>query len=420
MNNTAAADKPPAEPTEKPKNTGSLKILLFVIAAMGLLLIFRGLSVDAGDGNWFLRLSFEDDTDHWMVGPAIAVMVLFMPLTAITYLHYRLPRKREEFVEIQKALNKQGENPEIFSSAFEQEDSAADYSLPILFVSVISFLCFYILFVDKAAVLFNGAQWIVDDNRTFSEPTSRRNIVAIAMAFLGAYIWSIRYVFRRMMTLDLPPGAYYSVATRMIYSAFLAVVFQYVIAGVGGGVNNDLFATGNNQVVVTSFLIGIFPDRALTFIRDSTGRIFKEPESSADPLPLEMIEGISGFHKARLFELGIDSAQNLAHASLMELILKTPFKPRVLVDWMAQARLCLEFKGETNKIRGAGIRTILDLQDLVMEDEKSTDGDSKSRLEEVARISDVDVELIRTVHLVNKNEKSIDSLRHAYDVLHMV
>ena len=70
-------------------------------------------------------------------------------------------------------------------------------------------------------MLFNGADWIAavktssginttDDinNLDFSNTEGyRRGVVSIGMAFLGAYIWSLQYVFRRMMTLDLSPGA---------------------------------------------------------------------------------------------------------------------------------------------------------------------------------------------------------------------
>ena len=119
-----------------------------------------------------------------------------------------------------------------------------------------------------------------------------------------------------------------------------------------------------DQLIPVSFLVGIFPERALSWMKESLGRAFRKKASSAHALPLEMLEGISSFHKARLSELGIDNVQNLAQASLMELILKTPFNPRVLIDWMAQARLCMEFKDQTSKIRQAGIRTIFDLLEI--------------------------------------------------------
>lgn len=343
---------------------------------------------------------------HWMEGPAIAIMISFMPLTAITYLHYRLPQKQEEYGLICKTLGAEHNDPEMFSFVLRQDESAMDYVLPVFFVSVFSILGFHILFSNSAVVLFNGAEWVLTPHETYGSPAYRRNIVSIGMAFLGAFIWSIQYIFRRMVTLDLPPGAFFSIGTRMVYSSFLAVIFQSVLPV---GVDSDGFGLGS-QFIVVSFLIGIFPERALSWIRDSVGQVFARPSASAEQLPLEMIEGISGLHKARLFELGIDNIQNLAHASLMELVLKTPFKPRVLVDWMAQARLCLEFKENTTNIRAAGIRTIMDLQEIF-------DANDEELLQELATTAKVKLSYIRTVYIANKDEESIRRLRKAYDVL---
>jgi hypothetical protein len=354
-------------------------------------------------------MSRMEDPGSWMEGPAILIMISFMPLTALTYLHYRLPKKQQEFDVIKAAFHAHNNEPEDATIILQRSDHAADYVVPIFFVSLFSILGFYILFTDSANVLFNSSHFISSDHEVFNTPEYRRGIVAIGMAFLGAYIWSIQYIFRRMVTLDLPPGAYFSVGTRLIYSSFLAVIFQFVLPKIESG----SVAHINSQVVVISFLIGIFPDRALSWMRESISQIFMQPKQSAAQLPLEMIEGISGFHKARLNELGIDSVQNLAHASLMELILKTPFKPRVLVDWMAQARLCLEFKDNTAAIRSAGVRTILDFLEVLQ-------GDSETRASELAESSGIPINLIKTIYTASCDEKSLTRLRKAYDVLNII
>jgi hypothetical protein len=167
----------------------------------------------------------------------------------------------------------------------------------------------------------------------------------------------------------------------------------------------------NRQIMTVSFFVGIFPDRALAWMKDGLGRIFAEKSDAAASLPLEMLEGISGFHKARLGDLGIDNVQNLAQSSLMELILKTPFEPRVIIDWMAQARLCLEFKDKTKYIRGAGVRTIFDLQEIA-EDE--------TLLKQLAINAELEESYIRTVCKANEDEDSIKNLRDAYNKLNVI
>lgn len=360
---------------------------------------------------------YQPDTNHWMEGPAVAIMMLFMPLTAVSYLHFRLPKKQDELKVIKRALHFENEDSEAFSMMFSQEDSDADYLLPIFFVSFFSMLGFYILLANNGLVLFSGMDWIteaVNKDLANNHPLNltdtasfRRGVVAIGMAFLGAYIWSIQYIFRRMMTLDLPPGAYYNIGSRMVYSSFLAVVIQHFIIN-GSDENHGILS---NQLIAISFLVGIFPERALSWMKDSLGNIFANKSHSANPLPLEMLEGVSGFHKARLLELGIDNVQNLAQASLMELILKTPFKPRVLIDWMAQARLCLEFKEKTKEIRNVGVRTILDLQEVAKDEQL---------LAALVKNADIELDLIKTICQTNRNEKSIDRLREAYDRLNVI
>lgn len=387
------------------RNTRYLTLFVIIVLAVGAAVGY----LNTGNGNV-----------HWMEGPLIALLTCFMPLTAISFLHFRLPRIQDDFHETMRALNIDNKGKEAFSGLFVQNESSSDYLLPIFFISLFSMFGFYMLTANNALVLFNGMEWIkaagdtglIIDNaanagvKGLSEtPDYRRGVVAVSMAFLGAYVWSIQYIFRRMITLDLPPGAYYSVGSRMVYSAFLAIIVEHFIFNAGN------FVILQNQIVAVSFLIGIFPSRALNWMKDSIGTIFAEKKHGAKSMPLEMLEGISVFHKTRLSELGIDNVQNLAQSSLIELILKTPFKPRVLIDWVAQARLCIEFKDKTEALRGAGVRTILDLQEVCTEPDL---------VDAVAKNSGIDKSLILTVYHNNKNEASIDRLRSAYDTLNVI
>lgn len=365
----------------------------------------------------FAAVLFSQGSNHWMEGPAIAILVVFMPLTAISYLHFRLPKKHEEFKAIKKMLHNENATIESFSVNFNRYDSSMDYLLPVTFVSLFSVLGFYILLSNNAAVLFNGMEWVaagakgvannVDWSTHFDTQKHRSSVIAIGMSFLGAYIWSVQYIFRRMMTLDLPPGAYYSVGGRIVYSVFIAVVIQHFILGNTETTEQVL----TSQLIAISFLVGIFPERALAWMKDSLGNIFTRKTLSTTQMPLELLEGVSSFHKARLSELGIDNLQNLAQASLLELILKTPFPPRVIADWMAQSRLCLEFKEEVVKIRKAGVRTILDLLEV---------GTDEELLKALSINSGVELSLIKTVCHANKDEISIKRLRDAYDSLNMI
>ena len=69
-------------------------------------------------------------------------------------------------------------------------------------------------------------------------------------------------------------------------------------------------------------------------------------------------------HAVRLGEVGIDNGQNLAEANVVELILKTPFGPDQLLDWIAQARLYVYVKDEIRVLRRYGVRNALDLYEV--------------------------------------------------------
>ena len=47
-------------------------------------------------------MAYNENSSHWMEGWAALIMISFMPLTALTYLHYRLPKKQQEFAVIKK------------------------------------------------------------------------------------------------------------------------------------------------------------------------------------------------------------------------------------------------------------------------------------------------------------------------------
>ncbi len=83
-----------------------------------------------------------------------------------------------------------------------------------------------------------------------------------------------------------------------------------------------------------------------------------------------MIQGAELFQRTRLSEAGIDDSENLANANLLELLIRTPFNPRLLIDWISQAKLYLLFRDKIYTLREARVRTIFDF-DKVMSDKES-------------------------------------------------
>lgn len=357
--------------------------------------------------------------NNWLFFVGLVLVSSFLPLIAVSHLLIRLPHKRKEYQLIMKTLKENGIKRESFfvlndDKVFVDDkeslkDKVKDYLLPLLFVSVFSFMGFWILFDNKAEILLTGINYA---KTTGAVPDYGKGcLVTMAMAFLGSYLWSAQYLFRRLVTVDLCPGAYYSVGLRLIMGSFIAVAFYHFISYLPEtalfGLDVIPDKTLKNMIPVVGFITGMVPQRAIKYMGDFFKFSTSKKENMADELPLDMIEGITSFYKYRFSEEGIDNVQNLAQASLMELIVKTPYRPRQLVDWMAQARLCLSFKSDVVKLRKVGIRTMLDLINA---------GDN-DRLTEIAEKGKLDEVQFQTVYAIFKNNTTIKQLAVADNCL---
>ncbi len=287
----------------------------------------------------------------------IFILCSFYSFTAISFLKHRLPKKKLEYIQIQHLLNSRGkedakENQKEADSIFKQDYDSTDYILPVFFVTLFCGLGFYILFSGKAPIVLSGIWQKADDAAHYF----RLSLVSMSMAILGSYVWSIQYIVRRLITVDLAPSAYYSIGTRIIFATFVSLVLRHFLAYIPGETGKLMI----NQLPAISFFTGIFPQRAMQYVQERL-RIFNPPSGKSHDLPLEMIEGISLFCKVRLAEIGIDNAQNLALANFKEMILKTPFNPRMILDWIAQAKLYIIVKDGIVELRKTGIRNIFGL-----------------------------------------------------------
>ena len=150
---------------------------------------------------------------------------------------------------------------------------------------------------------------------------------------------------------------------------------------------------------VIAFFTGIFPQRALQYIQEKL-IIFGKLGKKANELSLDMIEGMNLFNKVRLSEVGIDNAQNLAEANLEELIRKTPFNPKLLLDWIVQAKLYVIVKDQITNLREAGIRTVLDFC--------ATCGGNG--LTTLAKLSEISEEQLATVYQVINDDPDVAAM----------
>jgi hypothetical protein len=231
----------------------------------------------------------------------------------------------------------------------------------------------------------------------------------IVFAFLGAYVFAINWLLHLYVRSDLKPKAYARVCVRVITAVVLGWAISaiapsataspqgFVSAGGGPGSGDTSLAkeqsdkhppqpsaSANAQSAQTSeadeastqdpyeawlqtggwdytllilaFNIGFFPPLGFAvmreFLRNRRSMKYLIP-SLEERLPVNELDGINLYHRARLLDEGVDNIENLAHADLIELLLQTRFPLPTLVDWVDQAILHLHVRGALDSSSGS-------------------------------------------------------------------
>ena len=187
------------------------------------------------------------------------------------------------------------------------------------------------------------------------------SVVVIAFAFLGAYIWSIQYLIRRVANFDLSPMSFLRASAQMIFACAVAVVLRHFIA-------TDVGSWSNGLILLLAFLIGFFPNAGFDYLtwkvpQLRVKRIDPDATAAFRAMPVDLIDGIDAVASFRLAEREIIDVQNLATENPVILCAETPYPLLTVVDWIAQAQLALEVGPKAYKrLRDLGLRTIFALE----------------------------------------------------------
>ena len=338
----------------------------------------------------------------------VALLTSFIPLTAYSFYCYRRDQKCEEYNRIIEALGYHTKNAPAYVPSINKEFERKDYYLPVAFASVITFLGAMVLIQGPSLVGEQTLSLLLEGPTITSHKLSEGNtaklvgMLVIALSFTGAYIWSAQSLYRRLSTLDLPPSTYYGIGVRMLFSVFVSLMIYYLFPLENGAIKHPAI------LAVTVFISGMFPERALRYLQEKARIHPTNDQAKAHPLPLAMIQGVQLFERVRLAEIGIDNAQNLAKANFIEVLLRTPFNPREVIDWIGQARLYLFFTDEIAEMRKAGVRTIFDFKKMAQ---------TRAHLDELAKLTGISIEKLDIVTAVLDNDPDIARLEHAIAVL---
>lgn len=294
---------------------------------------------------------------------ALVVIYLFLPLSALTYYTFRRKRHLAKVDRILRVLKVDERDEESYDTDYPKKHLL----WAVIYSSIVSV-------VGLAALMFNeymevslgmqAPKGAVDSESAPLTFPVDDSLLMLGMAFLGAYLWGIQYVFRRYMADDLSPGVFYGLSMRMLLAGALAVVIFNAFEALAGGGSNNTQGIGRSMWPALAFVLGMFPQRGLTWLREKIPMFSPEADASVRHMPLEMIEGISVHDRLRLEEYGLDSCHDLATTDFVPMAISTPYSARTLIDWMLQAKLCIYCGDAMRDLRTYGIRTIVDLEDM--------------------------------------------------------
>jgi hypothetical protein len=299
----------------------------------------------------------------------IAMLSSFMVITAYSFRTARIRKKQDEYARTIGFLGVGDDQAAFATRAVIDEYDRASYVVPVATATLVTMFGMFSLLFAPDLVGPEAAQRNVVLTGLFPEtPTGRldglrwQSMVVLTLAFLGAYIWSCHNIIRRLIAGDLAPVEYYNTALRMILAPLLSLMLAFLFEATGTG---DAM---RESLPVIAFMTGMLPGAALHYLQEKFVKLMQWTEDSAHLLSLRMIEGMNRHHEVRLGEVGIDNAQNLAEANVVEMILKTPFSPDQLLDWIGQARLYVYVKDEIEVLRRYGIRNAFDLYELASDE----------------------------------------------------
>jgi tetratricopeptide (TPR) repeat protein len=204
-------------------------------------------------------------------------------------------------------------------------------------------------------------------NRATPGILTPEEMTLVFYGYLGAYVFSVQQIIRRYNTSDLQPQVYASVLGRMIIAIAVTFVGVRVINLVSLQVGSE--SAGNSGItepqawaVLLAFVIGVFPERGIRWFNQLTGRILSSPADPSSERPLVNLLGVSPLHAARLAEIGLDDAQNLATIDIRKLLVTTQFDTHEIVNWIDQAILYVKVGDKISRFRDAHIATFHELR----------------------------------------------------------
>ena len=196
-----------------------------------------------------------------------------------------------------------------------------------------------------------------------------------SMAFLGAYVWVIGNLINRINNYDTSPITFYFLSVRILTACLVAGIARQIFEALP---YHEILYNSDHEPVglaVLGFLIGWNPSLWTTELVERGSAFWKlgiprqrwpKAENMPQNMTLSMIQGLVDDKISRLQELDVDNCQKLACENAVLIWLRTSYNLEVIVDWVAQAQLCVLYEPEKiQSLRANGIRDIFSYHDEI-------------------------------------------------------
>lgn len=242
-----------------------------------------------------------------------------------------------------------------------------------LFFFALCFLGFLLLLVPRASLLSPTPAfpsityaflWTTGAASSLEELA--RAVTIVAIAFLGGYVFQLRYLIRATLNQELGALAFVRATLQILQGMIVALVAYRVIYATGvEGSASFTIALG------TAFIFGLFPNAGLARIakavRVRAKTVDEEALAGAKIVPLEVIDGIDAETAFRLEESNLYDVQNLAAINPVALYAESPFSLHQILDWVLQAQLCANVGPQVfAQLKAHRLRTVFDLERAVL------------------------------------------------------
>lgn len=165
------------------------------------------------------------------------------------------------------------------------------------------------------------------------------SLTALQFGFLGAYVYFINHLVRAYFTLDLSPSTYIGLSVRMATGSLVSLVLSFLIPmDVPDAASNDWPPT-LQALAAISFIFGYFPSRAMLLLEKRVNRLIGNANQNRMETELSKLPGVSALHEVRLRQEGFDNVENLSHADVVELAVKTGFSYLQISEWVGRSWL---------------------------------------------------------------------------------